>query len=86
MSDKKELKELFKALGYCGGEIKEISEDGIGLEDLKSIKDVIENKDMLGAGFKVEGDFKEHLKGILDFDSAIEIIASAKEGWDLGKE
>jgi hypothetical protein len=81
-----EMKEMFKALGYVGGEIHEITKDGIGWEDVKSIKDIIENKDMLLEGFKVEGDFKEHLKSLYSYDQLIEIVVAAKEGYDLGKK
>ena len=80
-----ELKELFKAIGYCGGEIAEIAEDGIGFEDLSSIKEIIENKDMLFEGFKVEGDFKELLKGF-SYEDLVQVILSAKEGFELGKK
>lgn len=80
-----ELKELFASLGYVAGEVHEITKDGIGLEDLKSIKDIIENKEMLAKGFKVEGDFKEVLKSALSYDQLLEIIVSAKDGFDKGK-
>lgn len=79
-----ELTELFKALGYVGGEVTEITKDGIGLEDLKSIKDIIENKDLLAKGFKVEGDFKEVFKGALSYDQLLNIIVAAKEGYEMG--
>ena len=39
-----EMKDLFKALGYVGGEVQEITKDGVGFEDLKSIKDIITNR------------------------------------------
>lgn len=80
-----ELKELFKAMGYVAGEVSEIAEGGLGLEDLKSIKDVIENKEMLGEGFKVEGDFEEVLKGF-SYESLMNIILASKEGYDLGEK
>lgn len=80
-----ELKDLFKALGYVGGEIIEIKEGGIGFEDLKSIKDMIDNKDLLAEGFKVEGDFKEVLKSALSYDQLLNIVVAAKEGFELGK-
>lgn len=79
-----ELKELFKALGYVAGEVTEITKDGLGLEDLVSIKEIIENKDLLAAGFKVEGDFKEVLKGALSYDQLLNIIVAAKDGYELG--
>ena len=79
-----ELKELFKALGYCGGEITEITKDGIGFEDLKSIKDIIDNKDMIVKGFDVPGDFKEVLKSALSYEQLLNIIVSAKDGYALG--
>ena len=78
-----EMKELFKALGYVGGEIKEISEDGVGLEDFKSIKDLIENRELLGKGFDVPGDFKAHLEG-MKAEDLVAIIMAAKDGYDLG--
>lgn len=81
-----ELIEMFKAGGYVHGEISEIAENGIGLEDLKSVKDLVENKDLLSDGFKVEGDFKEVLKSALSYDQAINIIAAYKSGFDLGKK
>jgi len=81
-----ELIEMLKAGGYVHGEIAEIAEDGLGLSDLKSIKDVIENKEMLLEGFKVEGDFKEVLKSALSYEQAINIIAAYKEGFDLGRK
>ena len=81
---KEEMKELFKALGYVGGEVTEISDDGLGLEDLKSIKDIIDNKEMLAEGFKVEGTVNvESLKAI-GLDGLVEIIMSAKNGYALG--
>lgn len=80
-----ELKELFKSLGYVGGEITEATADGIGLEDIKSLKDIYENREMLAKGFDVPGDFRAHLKG-LGVDALVEIIASAKEGFELGKK
>lgn len=79
-----ELKELFMALGYCGGEIHEVTRDGLGLEDLMSIKELIDNKEMLAKGFKVEGDFKEVVKANLSYDALLGIIMAAKEGFDKG--
>lgn len=84
MSKRKELVELFKAMGYVSGEIKEISEDGVGVEDLKSVKDLIENKDLLVEGFKVEGEFKSLLEGF-SHEALMSIILAAKDGYDLGK-
>jgi len=80
-----ELKDFFKALGYVAGEVSEISEGGLGLEDLKSIKDLIDNKDLVLGGFKVEGDFKEVLKSSLSYEQLLNIIVAAKEGFELGK-
>ena len=85
MSKSKELVEAFKASGYVVGEIAEIKEDGVGLEDLKSIKDIIENKDLLLEGFKVEGDFKDLLKGF-SYEELMSIIIAAKEGYELGRK
>jgi hypothetical protein len=85
-TNEKELIEMFKAGGYVHGEISEIAEDGLELKDLKSIKDIIENKEMLLNGFKVEGDFREVLKSALSYEQAINIIAAYKTGFDLGKK
>ena len=79
------MKDLFKALGYVGGEVQEITKDGVGFEDLKSIKDIITNREMLLKGFKVEGDFKEVLKKSFSYAQLIDIIAATKEGFELGK-
>jgi len=84
--NEKELIELLRAGGYMHGEISEIAKDGLGLEDLKSIKDIIQNKDLLLEGFKVEGDFKEVLKSALSYEQLINIVAAYKEGFDLGKK
>ncbi len=78
-----ELKELFKALGYVAGEVVDIAEDGLGFDDLMSVKDIIDNGDMLMEGFKVEGDFKEILKGF-SYETLMSIILEAKAGYDLG--
>lgn len=80
-----ELKELCKALGYVAGEVHEVTKDGLGLEDLKSLKDLFDNKDMLIKGFDVPGDFKEHLEG-LGVDELVGMLLALKEGFELGKE
>lgn len=84
-SKEQELKELFKALGYVAGEVVDIAEDGLGLDDLMSVKEIIENRDMLEEGFKVEGDFKKILEGF-SYETLMGIILEAKAGFDLGKE
>ena len=84
--NEKELVELMRAGGYVHGEISEIAENGLGFEDLKSIKDIIQNKDVLLEGFKVDGDFREVLKSALSYEQLINIVASYKEGFDLGKK
>ena len=81
-----ELIELMKAGGYVHGEIAEIAEGGLELKDLKSVKDVVENKDILLKGFEVKGDFKEVLKSAFSYDQLINIVASYKEGFDLGRK
>jgi hypothetical protein len=79
-----ELKELFKALGYCGGEITEITKDGVGLEDLKSVKEIIDNKEMLLKGFKVDGAINAESLKEIGLDGLVAIIMEAKEGYALG--
>ena len=81
---KKQLVEAMRAIGYCGGEITEITKDGFGIEDLKSVKDLIDNKDILVKGFDFEGKVtKEGLKD-LGLDALVEIVMAAKEGYALG--
>ena len=80
-----ELKELVKALGYVGGEIHEIAKDGLGLEDLASIKDLIEHRELLIKGFDIKGDFKEHLEG-LGVEELVALLMELKAGYDLGKK
>jgi len=84
--NEKELIELMRAGGYVHGEISEIAEGGLGLEDLKSIKDIIQNKDILLEGLKVEGDFVEVLKSSMSYEQLVNIVAAYKEGFDLGKK
>jgi hypothetical protein len=80
-----EMKELFKALGYVGGEVHEVTKDGFGVEDLQSLKEMYDNREMLAKGFDVPGDFKDHLKNI-GIDGLMEIIMAAKEGFEQGKK
>ena len=81
---KKELKDFMKAVGYVAGEVHEITKDGFGVEDLKSLKDLYDNRKMLRDGFNVPGDFKEHLKANFSIEDLTEIVAAAKEGFELG--
>jgi len=78
-----ELEELMKAVGYVAGEVSEALSDGLGVEDLKSLKDLYDNRELLAKGFNVPGDFKEHLEG-LDASELVNIILAAKAGYDLG--
>ena len=78
----KELLEAAKAAGYVAGEIHEITSDGLGFEDLKSVKDLIDNKRILSEGF--EGISEASLKG-LSYDQLIQFGLAFKQGFDLGK-
>jgi len=86
VDSKKELQEFMKASGYVAGELTEVFEDGLGIEDVKSIKDFYVNKSMLASGFDVPGDFKQHLKNNFSVDDLIDIVAAAKDGYELGKK
>jgi len=84
IDSKEELKGFMKASGYVAGELTEVFKDGLGIEDVKSIKDFYVNRNMLANGFNVPGDFKQHLKDSFSVDDLIDIIAASKEGFELG--
>jgi hypothetical protein len=77
----KELKEGAKAIGYLAGEITEATKDGLGIEDLKSVKDIIDNQAIVRGG--IEGIDEASLKG-LSYDEILGVLLSMKEGFDIG--
>jgi len=81
MENSKELVELFKGLGYVGGEVHEITKDGVDLKDLKSVKDIIENRQILVDAFSGLNDVS--VKG-LSYEQLASIVLAAKEGFELG--
>lgn len=82
---KKEMKELMKALGMIGGEIHEVTKDGFGMEDLKSIIDLAKNFEVLKDGFSIPKLSKEDFDNLSQSD-LVEIVMSAFDGFSLGKE
>lgn len=78
---KKELNELLKASGMLLGEVHEVTKDGVGLEDLKSLKDLLENKEVLMEGFKGLKDL--NVAG-MEMEEMMGALLALKEGFDLG--
>lgn len=80
-SSLKELQEAAKGAGYILGEVTEATKNGIGLEDLKSVKDIIDNQKMLKDA--VDGLSEASLKG-LSYDEIISVVMNIKYGFDIG--
>lgn len=81
-TNKQELMELMLGAGYITGEITEATKDGVGFEDLKSIKDMVENRETI-SNMKVEAPFKELFTG-LEYADLVEIIMEFNKGMNLG--
>lgn len=80
---RKELNELMYAAGLILGEVDESTKDGLGLEDLKSVKDLIDKRKELSAGFSGLGDMD--VKG-MDLSEMALALAELKRGFEEGKK
>ena len=78
----KELKELMYGAGYVAGEVTEITKDGLGFEDLKSLKDLVENREII-TEMKVEGEFKAMVEK-LDYTELVKAVMEFHKGMTLG--
>lgn len=83
---KTDLIELAKALGYVGGEIHEITKDGVGVEDFGSVVDIATNFDILAKGFKFEVKPTKEDLAKLGQEELVEVVMALFSGYNKGKE
>lgn len=86
LSVKKEAVELSRACGYVAGEVHEVTKDGVGMEDVKSVLDIAKNYEILKDGFDIKVKMNKRNLEQLSQADLIEIVLATFEGFKKGKQ
>lgn len=81
---KKEMSEFCEAVGYIAGEFHEVTKDGFGMEDVKSVADTAKNYPMLKEGFEIEVKMSKENLAQLEKEDIIEILMKTVSGFNKG--